>query len=73
VQALPHLSLAIRALPGDDPKPAAKRGFIWLRFSCWHTGSRGCLQRIGKSTQGKHNFHDSWSDTKRSPRRALKN
>src|SRR5262249_823446 len=44
------------------PFPAAKRGFIWLRFSCWHAGSRGRLQLIDISTR-KHNFSDSWPDT----------
>lgn len=31
------------------PLPAAKRGFIWLRFSCWHAGSRGRPQLIDLS------------------------
>jgi transposase len=44
------------------PLPAAKRGFIWLRFSCWHVGSRGRLQLIDLSLS-KHNFYDSWPDT----------
>ena len=44
------------------PFPAAKRGFIWLRFSCWHAGSRGRLQLIDISPR-KHNFSDSWPDT----------
>ena len=35
------------------PSPAAKRGFIWLRFSCWHAGWHGRLQLIDKSPRGE--------------------